>query len=136
MGVNGGRHAPEFAERVGPPSNPVQAVNVSLGSTDAKAGPDTVPQYLPVRLTGNAGEVAARGHWADGRWTVEFRRTLVTDADTTSDSVFQRTTQFSIHVFDHVERLDETSESGRLFLKFEPAGQEQVPEDTTVLATR
>ena len=56
--------------------------------------------------------------------------------DTMSDSVFQRTTQFSIQVFDHVERLDETSESGRLFLKFEPAEQEQAPEDTTVLATR
>ena len=39
-------------------------------------------------------------------------------------------------VFDHVERLDETSESGRLFLKFEPAEEEQAPEDTTVLATR
>jgi hypothetical protein len=133
---DGGRRAPEFAERIGPPSNPVQAINVSLGSSAQESGPETAPQYRPVRLTGDAGEVAARGHWADGRWTVEFRRTLVTDADTTSDSVFQRTTQFSVQVFDHVERLDETSESGRLFLKFEPAEERQAPEDTTVLATR
>jgi hypothetical protein len=133
---DGGRRAPEFVERVGPPSASPRAMNVSLGSSAQESGPETVPQYQPVRLTGNAGEVAARGHWADGRWTVEFRRTLVTDADTTSDSVFQRTTQFSIQVFDHVERLDETSESGRLFLKFEPAEEGQAPEDTTVLATR
>ena len=79
--------------------------------------------------------MAAKGHWEDGRWTVELRRTLVTDADTTSDSVFQRITQFSIHIFDHVERLDEASESGRLFMKFEPAAADRLPAET-VLATR
>jgi hypothetical protein len=133
---DGGGQVPEFVERLAAPSQPLQAMAVGLGSTDAEAAAVAAPQYRPIPLTGDAGDVAAKGQWADGRWTVEFRRALVTDARTSSDSVFQRTTQFSIQVFDRVERLDETSESGRLLLKFEPAKKEQVPEDTTVLATR
>jgi hypothetical protein len=32
--------------------------------------------------------------------------------------VFSRLTQFSVHIFDHVERIDQSSESGRLYLQF------------------
>jgi hypothetical protein len=77
-----------------------------------------IPQFEAVKLEGDAGQVAAKGHWEDGFWTVEFRRTLSTPAETVTDSVFNRLTQFSIHVFDHVERIDQSSESGRLFLQF------------------
>ena len=85
---------------------------------------DSYPQYVPVRLEGEAGEVTAKGHWQDGYWTVEFQRVLVTPAMTKNDAVFTRLTQFSVHVFDSVERVAESSESGRLFLRFlapEPA---------------
>lgn len=127
-----------FAERIGPPSSePVRATNIGLNSAlqSSASGSQqiTVPQYRPVRLTGDAGEVAAKGHWVDGRWTVEFRRALVTDARTTSDSLFQRTTQFSIHIFDHAERLDEASESERLFLQFEAAGSDKAADRTTLV---
>lgn len=80
----------------------------------------TYPQFKAVKLDGDAGEVAAKGHWQDGFWTVEFRRDIDTPSNTLTDSVFQRLTQFSIHVFDHVERIDQTSESKRLFLEFLP----------------
>jgi hypothetical protein len=133
---DGGRNSSMFAERIGPPSEPpVQVMSVGLDGSVAATGQITAPQYRPRRLTGDAGEVAAKGHWADGRWTVEFRRALVTEARTSSDSLFERTTQFSIHIFDHAERLDESSESGRLLLEFEPAGEDPVS-DTTVLVTR
>ncbi len=130
-----GYSSPVFAEQIAPPPEPVRAINVGLGSSSSEFKQLTAPQYRPLTLTGDAGEVAAKGHWEDGRWTVEFRRALVTDARTSSDSIFQRTTQFSIHIFDQVERLDEASESGRLYLEFEPAGKDPVS-DTTVLATR
>jgi hypothetical protein len=78
----------------------------------------TFPQFEAVKLEGDAGDVSAKGHWADGFWTVEFRRARFTDSETMTDSVFSRLTQFSIHVFDHVERIDQTSESGRLYLQF------------------
>jgi hypothetical protein len=83
-------------------------------------GKKSYPQYLPVKYEGEAGEVAAKGHWQDGYWTVEFQRVHVTPAMTKNDTMFKRLTQFSIHVFDHVERIDQSSESDRLFLRFLP----------------
>lgn len=83
----------------------------------------TFPQFKAVRLEGDAGEVSAKGRWEDGYWTVEFRRTLTTPADTTTDWVFVRLSQFSLFVFDGVERLDQSSESPRLFLRFLPPEQ-------------
>lgn len=89
--------------------------------TDVNDNPTPlVVQHRPIKLTGDAGDVAAKGHWADGRWTVEYRRTLVTPTKTISDSLFERITQISIHVFDRTERADEASESGRIWLEFEP----------------
>lgn len=108
------RQKPDFAVRLPAPS--VEPETVKAGQTPIPL----VPQFKPVKLTGNAGDVAAKGQWVDGRWTVEFRRLLITPAKTASDSMLDRTTQFSIHVFDSTERLDEASESGRILLQFEP----------------
>ena len=86
----------------------------------------TFPQFEAIKLTGDAGEVGAKGHWQDGYWTVEFRRNLVTPSSTQTDSVLTRLTQFSIHVFDGTDRLDETSESKRLYLQFLPSEKQLV----------
>jgi len=121
--------------RVAPPTEPIRTLSVGLGPSASEHDQITVPQYQPVRLTGNAGEVAAKGRWMDGRWTVELRRARVTQAQTSSDSIFARTTQFSIHVFDRADRLDEASESGRLFLQFDrPRPGEET--DRTTLVSR
>ena len=85
-----------------------------------KDGELTFPQFRPVKLEGAAGEISAKGNWEDGYWTVEFRRILITPDTTMNDTVFNRLTQFSLHAFDSVERVDESSESGRLFLQFQP----------------
>ena len=60
----------------------------------------------------------AKGHWEDGFWTVELRRPRITEGGGSYDIQMKRLTQFSIQVYDHVERLDQSSESGRLFLQF------------------
>lgn len=124
-----GSPAPVFAERLEAPAAAKSAANTFSDSNitlvratrQLSTRPKLVPQFRPVKLTGDAGEVAAKGHWQNGRWTVEFRRALVTPSRTATDSLFERVTQFSIHVFDHTERVDESSESGRIFLQFEPA---------------
>jgi len=87
------------------------------------AGNETHPQFQPVRLEGDAGEVTAKGQWQDGYWTVEFRRSLITPGDTMTDWVFVRLSQFSLYIFDGVERLDQASESPRLFLRLMPTDQ-------------
>ena len=69
-------------------------------------------------MEGNAAEVRAKGQWEEGFWTVELRRSLITKGGGSYDIQMHRLTQFSIQVYDHVERLDESSESGRLFFQF------------------
>lgn len=123
---DGTKTTPVFVEQVPPPQGPAIAISDEAGSTLVKttAGPAqetmVVPQYRPVKLTGDAGEVKAKGHWRDGRWTVEFRRALLTPARTTTDSTFLKATQFSIHVFDHTDEVDKVSESARLLIEFVP----------------
>ena len=102
--------------------------SVSLPAPDGppEGGQSIFPSVEAVSLEGAAGEVAAKGHWEDGYWTVEFRRSRTTPARTVNDTVFNRLVQFSVHVFDQAENLDEASESDRLFLRFLPSGQELV----------
>jgi hypothetical protein len=76
------------------------------------------PQFSPIKLSGRAGEVQAKGQWKDGFWTVEFRRARETPAGHLEDVIFNRLVQFSVNVFDRTERLDQASESPRLFLRF------------------
>jgi hypothetical protein len=83
-------------------------------------GTQIYPQFSPLPLEGGAGEVKAKGHWEDGYWTVEFRRDRLTPAEHIYDTIFNRTVQFSVHVFNGTERLDEVAESPRLFLRFLP----------------
>jgi hypothetical protein len=78
----------------------------------------TFPQFKPVKLTGGAAEVSARGRWENGFWTIEFRRDRFTPAGYINDAKFNRLTQFSVHVFDRTESIDQASESRRLFLHF------------------
>ena len=104
-----GRNIPVIAERVPAPAGKPDSESLHV-----------VPQFSPVPLHGGAGEVKAKGYWQDGYWTVEFRRSLITPARHLNDTIFQRITQFSVHVFDQTDRVDESSESGRLFLKFLP----------------
>lgn len=109
--VPDGRDPPPFYEQVAAPASFTGQV---------------IPQYAPLTLTDGAGEVQAKGQWRDGYWTVEFRRDRETPARTLNDTVFNRLVQFSVYVFDGAERLDEASESERLFLRFLPGGQELV----------
>jgi hypothetical protein len=83
-------------------------------------GATVFPRVKAVKLEGAAGEVAAKGHWEDGYWTVEFRRVRITPDNIINDTMFNRLTQFALYIFDHVERFDEASESERLYLKFMP----------------
>ena len=78
----------------------------------------TFPQFRPIKLYGDAGEIGAKGHWEDGFWTVEFRRALKTVKGGVWDMDFVRLTQFSLHVLDQQEGFDKVSESPRLFLEF------------------
>jgi hypothetical protein len=106
------------AEPDGWPQPPPFAEKLPAPSTAPDDTSRVVPQYSPVRLTEGAGEVAAKGQWRDGQWTVEFRRVRITPLGQLYDTVFDRMVQFSVQVFEDTERLDQASESDRLYLQF------------------
>ena len=99
-----------FARLLPPPADPPSGPPSSSAALQ--------PQFEPFELKGNAADVGAKGHWEDGFWTVEFRRKRITEGGTAWDIQFERLTQFSLHVFDRTERLDQSSESPRLFFQF------------------
>jgi|GEM_PF-1840937 len=101
-----GRRDENLARQLPPPANP---------PSDPAALP---PQFELLELQDNANDVQAKGHWKDGFWTVELRRKRITEAGLSYDVQFERLTQFSLNVFDGTERLDQASESQRLFLQF------------------
>jgi hypothetical protein len=122
-----GKQTSVFAEQVPAPQGPVATTSDEADSAIQKVAAveptdvvAMIPQYRPVKLEGDAGEVKAKGQWSEGRWRVEFKRKRVTPANTSSDSTFLRTTQFSLHVFDHTEDVAKASESARLLLEFVP----------------
>jgi len=77
-----------------------------------------LPQFEPLPPQKNTNDVRAKGRWEDGFWTVEFSRKRITGFKLSYDVPFERLTQFSLHVFDSVERMDQSSESPLLFLQF------------------
>jgi hypothetical protein len=114
--TDGVKNPPPFVKQVAAPSG------IPYPRDESKI----YPQYSPVKLKDGAGEVKAKGQWENGFWTVEFRRNRVTPARTLNDTVFNRLIQFSVHVFDRTEKIDQASESKRLFLQFLPIGQKLV----------
>ena len=105
----------EFARQLQPPTG------------DMLSTASVAPQYEPLKLQGNAAEVRGKGRWENGFWTVELRRPLITEGGGSYDIQMNRLTQFSLQVYDRAERLDESSESGRLFFQF--LEKESLPEE-------
>lgn len=72
----------------------------------AAKGAPVVPQYVAQKPTGSAADVQAKGEYAGGKWTVEFRRKLNTGHK--DDTVFAagKSIEFAIAAFDKSEKSD------------------------------
>ncbi len=70
---------------------------------------DRVPHYLPGSPTGSAADVAAKGVWADGRWTLEVRRALRTGHEDDTQFDTARTYRMVLAPFDHTGEMDTAS---------------------------
>jgi hypothetical protein len=79
---------------------------------------DKVPQWELQKPTGSCADVQAKGSWADGKWTVEFKRKLNTGHkdDTAFDPA--KGVDFAVAVFDQGEKSDHEI-SPKYVLKFE-----------------
>jgi hypothetical protein len=77
---------------------------------------ERVPQYLPGTPTGSAADVRAKGAWADGWWTLELERKLVTGHP--DDTPFDPKKVYKTAVSAHDRTGDMDKASGVIELTF------------------
>jgi len=70
---------------------------------------DRAPRYRAQEPDGSAADVRARGHWADGHWTVELSRALSTGHADDAELAGVRSTPFALAVLDRAEDEDHAS---------------------------
>ena len=71
-----------------------------------KKGADVVPQYVPQTPAGSAADVQAKGEWANGKWTVEFKRKLNTGHKDDTAFASGKAVEFAVAAFDKCEKGD------------------------------
>lgn len=90
---------------------------VPMDASKFKAG-DTVPRELLEPWVGSRGDIAAKGVYASGKWTVVFHRKLNTAHEDDVEFVTGKTYPFGLAVFDSAGGANHTISSDVLTLKF------------------
>ena len=72
--------APEGGSKDGAPGFLLDSEKVPFDDTLFVAG-DLVPSIIIAPFTGDRGDISAAWFYADGKWTIEFSRKLVTDSE-------------------------------------------------------
>lgn len=67
---------------------------------------DVMPQYPTQKPSGSAADVEAKGEWANGKWTVEFKRKLNTGHKDDTVMVPGKSLSFAVATFDKSEKGD------------------------------
>ncbi len=78
----------------------------------------TLPGWIPEKPTGSAADVQARGSWENGKWSVEFKRKLVTGHKDDTPFDLSKPVDFALAVCDQGEKSDHEV-SPKYVLKFE-----------------
>lgn len=69
-----------------------------------------VSQYLPGKPTGSAGDVQAKGSWADGKWTLELARKLKTGNSDDTEFALSRAYKMAVAVHNDTGDMDKATE--------------------------
>ncbi|RMF88535.1 MAG: hypothetical protein D6736_10250 [Nitrospinota bacterium] len=98
-----GKH-PQYTFKSPPPDRRVLLKEQAVPLTDlstVKAG-DILPREVLARAEGSRGDITAKGRWANGTWTLELQRALVTGhEDDIQFADLHRDYYFSISVHDN-----------------------------------
>jgi ethylbenzene dehydrogenase len=73
---------------------------------------DLVPQFPSQKPTGSAADVLAKGEWAGGKWTVEFKRKLSTGNKDDTAFAAGKSCGIAIATFDKSEKGDHDVSKG------------------------
>ncbi len=89
--------------------------------SDSFAAGDMVAGMITTAFVGSRGDIEARAEYADGKWTLEVRRSLTTDTAESDDVQFSdldATYPFGVAVFDNTQ-INHAIHAGKLELTFE-----------------
>ena len=75
---------------------------------------DLLLQFPPQKPAGSAADVEAKGEWANGKWTVEFKRKLNTGHKDDTAFVAGKACSFAVATFDKSEKGDHDVSKGFL----------------------
>ncbi len=119
--VNAAKNAPGFMNKDPAAANKTWVLDAEKAdfADSFKAG-DTVGGEVLAPFTGSRGDLSGVGKHANGAWTVEVKRKLVTGGDKTQDVQFgnlKQTYYFGVSVFDNTE-IDHLYHQGALKLVF------------------
>ncbi len=81
-----------------------EKVAVTKEELDAMPAGTIIPGIIKSEITGDRGQIAAGWKWADGKWTIEFSRALVTGSET--DVQFEDLTAqyfFGLAIFENAQ---------------------------------
>jgi len=79
----------------------------TIPAPETKGAP-VVLQHQPQPPTGSAGDVQAKGEWANGKWTVEFKRKLNTGHKDDTVLAAGKALGIAVATFDKAEKSDHT----------------------------
>ncbi len=118
--LEGGK--PKWAAKDNKPAPPYWILDnekTAFDDSRYKAG-DEVPGILIAPFTGDRGDIAAKGVWSNGVWTVEFARKLVTgSAYDVQFNNLNRPYYFGVAVFDNAQ-VRHAYQTGATRLIFQP----------------
>lgn len=77
-----------------------------------KKGAPMIPQYPSQKPTGSAADVQAKGEWANGKWTVEFKRKLSTGNKDDTAFAAGKSCGIAVATFDKSEKGDHDVSKG------------------------
>jgi hypothetical protein len=83
----------------------------TIPAPEAK-GAATILQHQPQTPTGSAADVAAKGEWANGKWTVEFKRKLTTGHKDDTVLAPGKSLGIAVAVYDKAEKSDHLVSKG------------------------
>ena len=120
--INADKSAPQFMSKIADANRTWIMESDKVPFVDTFKVGDMIPGVVVSKLTGSRGDVEANAAWDDGKWTIVFKRALVTSSPKASEQDVQfndltKPYYFGIAVFDNAT-IDHLYHDGSIALHF------------------
>jgi hypothetical protein len=122
--VNDAKNGPAFMSAKPEADKPWIADDQKIPFVDTFKAGDSIPSQIAKPHTGSQADITCASTWADGMWTIEFKRKLVTTGDKAAEQDVQfsdltKAYSFGVAVFDNTQ-VNHMYHGGSPKLTFKP----------------